>query len=88
MKDNTDADTQATGRAGNLHRATSGVSVFTACQPTANELDIMLEKIALDGYPVRILCFFSDIRRLLLAKVRLYSAFNYKVFDISGIPGL
>ena len=29
-----------------------GTSVYTASQPTANELEIMLEKISLDAHPV------------------------------------
>ena len=52
MKDLSAAECHSSGRAGNLHRAKCGVSVFTASQPSANELEIMLEKIALDGYPV------------------------------------
>ena len=35
--------------------------MFTASQPTANELEIMLEKISLEGHPVSIYILLSSL---------------------------
>ena len=46
--------------------------MFTASQPTANELEIMLEKISLEGHPVSIYILLSSLSIGIIIEPKMY----------------